>query len=387
MHNTSLDIFAAFSKAFTKAVNMNHAVALWAEPGCNNFNFLIDQNPSTQTEKVIWNSTTKGFLLHPFLNEVQEASILLKPSLHVQLESISKTEEETLSTYADSSSPYKALTSITFSESDKEESDYTSKVEHLLEEIKTGSIKKIVLARHKDVSVELEKNPVSLALELRNLYPNAFIAVVFHPLVGCWIGASPELLASIDEKGEFNTIALAGTQTYDKHKSLKEHRWTNKEIEEQALVTRFIVNCFKAIRLREYEEEGPKNYLSGNLIHLCTRYKIDTKALQINNLVDQLLPLLHPTSATCGEPKAKALTLIKQYEKVPRQLYTGYWGALNLSEKSAVYVNLRCAQLYANGYRAYAGAGITADSIPSQEWLETEHKLNSIEKILYQFHI
>jgi len=360
---------------------MNHAAAVWAEPGCSNFNLLVDQDPSLSAESIRWDSTSKGFLIHPFVNDAQDASILLKPSMHVQLETFSDADALLLADYAETALPYAHLTPLSTLETDKEESDYTSKVEHLLEEIKKGSIKKIVFARHKDVTHAFQKEPMRYAEELRKLYPNAFISLVFHPLVGCWIGASPELLASIDEEGIFNTIALAGTQTYDTHKSLKEHRWTNKEIEEQALVTRYIVNCFKTIRLREYEEEGPRNYLSGNLIHLCTSFKINTKALHIDNLVDQLLPLLHPTSATCGEPKAKALTLINQYEKAPRQLYAGFWGALNLGKKSAVYVNLRCAQLYANGYRAYAGAGITADSIPSQEWLETEHKLQSIEKI------
>lgn len=374
-------IVSQFSSAFNKAVKMKHAVALWAEPGCSNFNLLIDQSPSTQTESVRWASHTKGFLIHPFANDAQDASLLLKPHLFFQIENFSEENQKALLLYNDNTFPYDDLEELSFLETDAGESDYTANVEHLLEEIKNGVIKKIVLARHKDVFKEFTKAPVSLAIELRKLYPNAFIALVFHPLVGCWIGASPELLASLDDKGMFHTIALAGTQAYDKTKSLKEHSWTNKEIEEQALVTRYIINCFKTIRLREYEEEGPKNYLAGNLVHLSTSFKVDTEALQVKHLADQMLPLLHPTSATCGEPKVKALTLIKQYENAPRNLYTGFWGPLNLGKKSAVYVNLRCAQIFSNGYRAYAGAGITADSIPSQEWIETEHKLQSIEKI------
>jgi isochorismate synthase len=62
-------------------------------------------------------------------------------------------------------------------------------------------------------------------------------------------------------------------------------------------------------------------------------------------------------------------------------LYTGFWGPVNIENKSAVYVNLRCAQWFANGYVAYAGAGITADSIAANEWIETERKLEAIKKI------
>jgi isochorismate synthase len=374
-------IVTRFTKAFNKAVTMNHAVACWAEPGSGHFNLLIDKNPHPHTQSVRWTDDTRGFLVHPFVNDAHDASILLKPDLLFHLEHFSSEDSNQLKDYQEDHFPYSKLQELQAAEEREDETNYTVKVEHLLEEIKTGSIKKIVLARHKDVMQNHLKDPVLLAIELRKLYPNAFISLIYHPQIGCWMGASPELLVAMDKEGIFSTIALAGTQTYNKHKSLKEHHWTNKEIEEQAIVTRYIINCFKTIRLREYEEEGPKNYLAGNLVHLCTSFKVDTKALHIANLADQMLPLLHPTSATCGEPKVKALALIKQYEQAPRSLYTGFLGPVNLGHKSAVYVNLRCAQLYANGYRAFAGAGITADSIPAQEWIETEHKLQSIEKI------
>ena len=371
----------SFSLAFNEAIKQNHAAALWSKPGSTEFHILIDQHPSETLESIRWDSNNKGFLIHPFANNAQNASVLVKPSLLFHSNSFSTIDAQKLVLDYNAELPYKYLCNLNTDEISHTESDYTSKVEHLLDEIKTGSIKKIILARHKDVAFDFNKSPMVYALELRQSHPNAFISLVYHPLVGCWIGASPELLASTDEEGIFNTIALAGTQAYDKNKSLKDHSWTNKEIEEQAFVTRYIINCFKHIRLREYEEEGPKNYLAGNLVHLCTRFKVDAKALKINNLVDQMLPLLHPTAATCGEPKEKALALIQQYEHVPRQLYAGFWGPINMTNKSAVYVNLRCAQLFSNGYRSYAGAGITAESTPALEWIETENKLQSIEKI------
>jgi isochorismate synthase EntC len=38
--------------------------------------------------------------------------------------------------------------------------------------------------------------------------------------------------------------------------------------------------------------------------------------------------------------------------------------------------------LYRNGILQYAGTGITADSDPAAEWLETEMKLGVLGKIL-----
>ncbi len=373
-----------FSSAFNQAVSLQHGVALWAQPGSENFHLLIDQSPDANKRKTSWHAGDRGFILHSFLDKAGEQSHLLKPNLLFQLHALSADQVEQLNTYTSSEFvdfPFHLLETLDFSDQEKEQSDYTCKVEHLLEELKTGPLKKIVLARNKKSPYPVAKSPMDAVVALRNAYPNAFVSVAYHPSTGCWVGASPELLASSDEQGVFKTLALAGTQAYDSNKSLREHNWNSKEIEEQALVSRYIVNCFKTIRLREYEEEGPKNYLSGNLVHLSTHYKIEAKPLGIDNLPDQLLPLLHPTSATCGAPKERALELILQYEKTPRELYTGFWGALNIEGKSAVYVNLRSAQWFANGYSAHAGAGITADSIPANEWIETERKLEAIARI------
>lgn len=382
--HASSSALSLFSSAFNQAVLQQHAVALWTQPGSENFYLLIDQSPNLQKQKTSWHNGDRGFILHSFLDKAGEQSLLLKPDLLFQLHALTSEDTKQLNDYTAAEHidfPFDHLASMDFSEEEQEQSDYTCKVEHLLEELKTGVVKKIVLARNKKSHYPSEKSPIEAAVALRNAYPNAFIAVAYHPAAGCWVGASPELLASNDEHNVFRTIALAGTQAYDPHKSLRDHTWNNKEIEEQAFVSRYIVNCFKTIRHREYEEEGPKNYLSGNLVHLCTTYKIDAGALGIHNLPDQLLPLLHPTSATCGTPKDKATELILQYEKTPRGLYTGFWGPLNIEGKSTVYVNLRSAQWFANGYNAHAGAGITADSIPANEWIETERKMEAIRKI------
>ena len=67
---------------------------------------------------------------------------------------------------------------------------------------------------------------------------------------------------SIDQGMKFKTIALAGTKTFQEGANLKNIAWTQKDIEEQALVCRYIINCFKKIRLREYEEHGPRTVVA-----------------------------------------------------------------------------------------------------------------------------
>jgi isochorismate synthase len=124
----------------------------------------------------------------------------------------------------------------------------------------------------------------------------------YLPNNGLWIGATPETLLSYDNQTSIlKTVALAGTQKAKKT-APKEAVWKQKEIEEQALVSRYIINCFKKIRLREFRERGPKTIQAGNLWHLFTEFIVNNTEAKVKNLADKMLLLLHPTSAVCGMP-------------------------------------------------------------------------------------
>jgi isochorismate synthase len=194
--------------------------------------------------------------------------------------------------------------------------------------------------------------------------------------------ASPEILASTNREGIFRTIALAGTQLLKEEDSLQKAVWTQKEIEEQALVGRYIINCFKKIRLREYEEEGPRTVQSGNLLHLRTDYSVNTHEVNFPELGTVMLELLHPTSAVCGMPKEVTMEFIHEHENLNRKLFSGYLGPVNIQSESHIFVNLRCANLFAGKAVLYAGAGVTQDSEPEKEFRETELKMEAVGRFL-----
>ena len=148
------------------------------------------------------------------------------------------------------------------------------------------------------------------------------------------------------------------------------------------MVSRYIVNCFKKIRLREYEEEGPKTVLAGNLMHLRTDFSVDTRAVNFPQLGTVMLDLLHPTSAVCGMPKAPALEFILRHETYRREFYSGYLGPINIDRATHLFVNLRCLQLREDKAILYAGAGVTAESVAEKEWLETEMKCQTMLRVL-----
>lgn len=254
---------------------------------------------------------------------------------------------------------------------------YVDYVKKGIYEIQAETFRKIVPARIKVKHTDIP--PLEAFKKACEHYPNAFVSLTSTSAFGTWIGASPELLLQRNQD-RMQTVALAGTQPAN-GKQPSEAVWTQKEIEEQALVSRYIINCFKQIRLREFLEEGPKTIKAGNLLHLKTTYKINLHEVEYEDLVGMLLELLHPTSATCGMPKDAAMRFILKNERFDRSLYTGYIGPINVNEHTDIYVNLRCAQIFDKKVVFYIGAGVTEDSSPEKELQETEDKCQVMERL------
>jgi isochorismate synthase len=269
---------------------------------------------------------------------------------------------------------------------------YIDGVAQAIDAIQQGELRKVVLSRTKQVDFADLPDAVALFDRLCATYPTAFISAVSIPELGqIWLSATPERLISQRANGIFETMALAGTQSATQPNGIPKRpgdaMWSQKEIEEQALVCRYIIECFKKIRLREYIEVGPKTIVAGNLMHLSTCFTVDTHAVNYPQLSTVMLRLLHPTSAVCGTPRDRAMDFIRRHESHDRELYAGFLGPVNypMSEEgpsSQLFVHLRCMKLEGKLATLYAGAGLTEDSIPEREWQETELKCQTLLSVL-----
>jgi isochorismate synthase len=256
--------------------------------------------------------------------------------------------------------------------------NYKALVEKSIAFIRTGAIEKVVPSRSKTIALPEGFDLWKTFNKLCNAYPNCMISLVSSEETGTWMGATPELLVCINEQKHFRTVALAGTKRYEPGMDIKSIAWTEKEIEEQAMVCRYVISCFKKIRLREYEEHGPRTVVAGNLVHLKTEYDVDMVATNFPQLGSTMLRLLHPTSAVCGMPLEPAQEFLRANEGYDRQFYSGFLGPVNFRNGSDLFVNLRCMQLGNKTAILYAGAGVTIDSNPEKEWEETEMKFDTL---------
>jgi isochorismate synthase len=281
---------------------------------------------------------------------------------------------------------YKALRGKVITTANTQER-YKRTVELAVAAIGRKELKKVVLSRTKEIEFNEDFQPAQAFHKLVKAYPHAFVSLVNLPEQNeLWLGASPETLVKQRSEGTFSTMSLAGTQQAynEKNEIIPKYdiRWGQKEIEEQALVSRYIVECFKKIRLREYLETGPKTILAGNVYHLRTDFDVDTVTLNFPELATTMLKLLHPTSAVCGEPKMQSRQFLSDVEGYDRTFYSGFLGPVQVEGQSDIFVNLRTVRLKDGVATLYAGAGITEDSVPEHEWEETELKCNTLLSVI-----
>lgn len=256
--------------------------------------------------------------------------------------------------------------------------EFIGNVNKAVSAMKAAEFQKVVLSKLRVEKLPDDFQPEQFFLTLCRKYPHAFVYIMQLPEVGCWIGATPEPLLTI-ENGTVKTVSLAGTQVGTELET-EDYHWSSKEIEEQGIVTNFIEQTLRSLHIADITRLGPENYRAANLIHLKTAFEFPQAHIQ--NRFSDLLKALHPTPSVGGLPKDEARNFILTNEQHDRGYYTGFFGPVNINEKSAVYVNLRCLQLFDNNFVLYSGAGITSSSVAEKEWEETDNKMLTLMNVM-----
>ena len=365
----------AWNQLWKVSVQSGHAVAVWRLPNQLTKQLIIDESGARRLPEIDLAVLPKGFIVAPFEGNPYFLSANHFESIPITATPTAFLEQELLQPVIDL----------------EQQRYFTDQVARSVEKIQQGAFQKVVLSRTAEQFFDMHFDVLEAFDRLCVAYPTAFVCAVYLPDLGnTWLCATPETLVSQDRAGIFRTISLAGTQTAlhtdGSLMSVQEVRWSQKEIEEQAYVSRYIIDCFKKIRLREYIENGPKTVLAGNLMHLKTEYLVDTMRFSYPGLISTMLGLLHPTSAVCGTPKEAAKSWIHAVEKHDRSLYSGYLGPVQVQEETHLFVNLRTVRLtqQVDCVQAtyFAGCGITEESNPAKEWQETEMKCQTLQRVL-----
>lgn len=365
-------------------------MATWRLPRTNVSYMVVDTRPNDGISTPELEVAPPGFLFNQFESSHPSKPLMIKADILVEW-----TSEET-SINIDPTLPDTTLDALFEQDNSKKiqpeiqsstsnRLDFQNIVQKAVKclEDENDPLQKVVLSRYEVLELPKGFDAFNKFEELSEKYPNALCYSLQMDNGEQWLGATPEELIELVDKKAFKTVALAGTQRIGPDDKLGDIAWTQKEIEEQAMVSRYIIDCFKKIRLREFEEQGPKTVRAGKMAHLKTEFKVDMTATNTPNLGSTMLELLHPTSAVCGMPLERAQEFIKEHEWYEREFYAGFLGPVNIKNSTNLFVNLRCMKASGESGKLYAGAGITVDSDPEKEWSETELKLQTLKSVIF----
>ncbi len=247
--------------------------------------------------------------------------------------------------------------------------------------IRTGSLRKVVLAR--DVFATAAE-PIDARVVLRRLadrYPGCFTFACDG-----LVGATPELLVRRDGR-QVSALVLGGTAPRSGDPAQDETLGaallaSAKNTEEHAYAVASIRDGLGPLCDTLEVEPRPSLLKLPNLQHLGTHIRGTLTDNGTPKSVLALAAAVHPPAAVCGTPTAAALELIRELEHMDRERYAGPVGWVDAEGNGEWGIALRCAHLSARTARLFAGCGIVAGSEPAAELAETLVKLQPMRDAL-----
>ncbi|WP_034263269.1 isochorismate synthase [Bacillus sp. J33] len=263
---------------------------------------------------------------------------------------------------------------VLLKEADINPKKWMDNVETIVEELKAGSLKKVVLARESRL---VFKKPIEIERVLANLIKlqrESFI-FAFESNGDCFIGASPERLIKKYGENVFTTC-LAGSIPRGKTKE-DDHILGDALLSDQKNLTehQFVVDMIKEAMEESCTEvelpEKPQLMKMRDIQHLYTpvigKTRDDASLLA---LVDRL----HPTPALGGLPKKEAVERIREVEELDRGFYAAPLGWMDFRGNGEYAVAIRSGLIQDNEASIFAGCGVVQDSNAESEYQETKIK-------------
>jgi anthranilate synthase component 1 len=254
--------------------------------------------------------------------------------------------------------------------------EFCDRVERAKEYILDGDIFQVVLSLRHDVECDLD--PLCLYARLRALEPHALRYCYLDRTLAI-VGASPEPLINA-ENGNATIRLLAGTaargstaeedrereaKLRGSHKDLAEHRML-VDLARNDLGRVAVPGSVRVTELMEVE------YYS-RVMHLASETVAE---LEPDAGIDRVVRSTFPAGTMTGTPKIRAMEIIDELEPVRRGIYSGAFGLL-APDWLRMYLAIRTMVVVDGVARVQAGAGIVADSSPSEEYTECLNKMRA----------
>ena len=283
--------------------------------------------------------------------------------------------EKILTTHAETDvQEFNQITNYFEFESNFTKEGYCDAVNTIKNYIAEGDVMQVVLAQ--DFSANFDKDPFDLYKAIRKLNPSPYM--YFLDLDECQIvGASPEILVRLEDN-EINLRPLAGTRKRGENPEedkINEEDLLNdpKEIAEHLMLIDLgrndVGRVSKIGSVIVTDKMTIEKY--SHVMHIVSnvRGKIASGLSYFDVLKASL-----PAGTLSGAPKIRAMEIINELEPSSRGIYGGAIGYIGWNGNMDTAIAIRTAVIKDKTIHVGAGAGVVADSVPENEWLECRQK-------------
>lgn len=259
---------------------------------------------------------------------------------------------------------------------------YSEKVNKIKEYIREGHIFQTVLSQR--WTIETKQDGFALYKELRELNPSPYL---YYFNFGDFevIGSSPEMVVK-QKDNKVLTCPIAGTRrrgkTEEEDLALEEELLADeKERAEHVMLVDLARNDMG--RISEFGTVKVSQFMNiqrySHVMHIVSL--VEGKKKGEYHPFDLVASFL-PAGTLSGAPKIRAMEIIDELESVRRGLYGGATGYVDFNGNMDFCITIRT--MIKKGDKVYlqAGAGIVADSIPKNEYMECCNKVMALAKTL-----
>jgi anthranilate synthase component 1 len=241
-----------------------------------------------------------------------------------------------------------------------------------------GDIMQVVLSQR--MSQTFDAPPLALYESLRTLNPSPYM-FYYHMDDHHVVGASPEILVRLEDE----TVTLrpiAGTRPRGKTEE------EDLQLEQELLADP--KECAEHVQLMDLGRNDIGRVSQSGSVKVTDHMTIERYSHVmhiVSNVEGTLKPNMHamdvlkatfPAGTVSGAPKVRAMEIIHELEPSKRGIYAGAVGYLGFDGDMDVAIAIRTGVIKNKTLYVQAGAGIVADSIPLNEWVETQNKAKAV---------
>ena len=259
---------------------------------------------------------------------------------------------------------------------------YASMVQKAKAYIAAGEIFQVVLSKRYSFAFSGDLAPVYLTLRAMNPSPYMFYLKMEDRTI---IGTSPETLVKLtDDRIESFPIAgsrpITGDSTRDAE--LTEDLLSDpKELAEHVMLVDLARNDVG--RVAEAGSVHVPAFMDVQR-YSHVQHIVSLVAGKLRDGADcfDVLRATFPAGTVSGAPKVRAMEIIEELEPVRRGPYAGAVGYFSCNGDMDFAITIRALFAKEGTCHLQTGGGIVADSVPENEWMETELKARALMKAL-----